>query len=152
MKHTLEAKAAIQVLKPVNEVFEAIVNPEQMSNYFISKGSGRMEEGATLQWSFPEFEGEFPVRVGKIVQNELVEFYWDHEGKEHLVRINLIPYKDNFTIVRIIETGEENNPKGLEWAIGNTEGWTNFLSCLKAWMEYGIHLRKGAFDFRFENM
>ncbi|MDR2039959.1 MAG: hypothetical protein LBQ60_18715 [Bacteroidales bacterium] len=28
-----------------------------------------------------------------------------------------------------------------------TEGWANFLACLKAWMEYGINLCKGAFDF-----
>ena len=37
---TLEIKAALQILKPVNEVFEAIIDPTQMSNYFISKGSG----------------------------------------------------------------------------------------------------------------
>jgi len=41
---TLEIKAAIQILKPAHEVFEAIVDPSKMSNYFISKGSGRMEE------------------------------------------------------------------------------------------------------------
>lgn len=32
-------------------------------------------------------------------------------------------------------------------AIGNTEGWANFLACLKAWMEYGINFRKGAFAY-----
>ena len=42
---TLAVKAAIQISKPVNEVFEAIVDPAQMTNYFISKSSGRMEEG-----------------------------------------------------------------------------------------------------------
>lgn len=152
MKDILEAKAAIQVLKPVDEVFEAIVNPGQMTNYFISKSNGRMEQGATLQWGFPEFEGEFPVRIGKVIKDELIEFYWDHEGNEHLVKIELSSYKDNYTVVRITETGEENTAKGVEWAIGNTEGWTNFLSCLKAWMEYGVHLRKGAFDFRFQKM
>lgn len=152
MKKFLEAKAAIQVLKPIDEVFEAIVNPSQMNNYFISRGSGRMEEGATLQWGFPEFEGEFPVRIGKVVKNELIEFYWYHEGNEHLVRIELTRFKEGFTVVKITETGEENTPEGIEWAIGNTEGWTNFLACLKAWMEYGVHLRKGAFDFRFVNM
>lgn len=31
----------------------------------------------------------------------------------------------------------------------NTEGWANFLACLKAYLDYGINLRKGAFDFRF---
>ena len=152
MQDILEAKAAIQILKPVEEVFEAIVNPVQMSNYFISKSTGRMEEGATVQWSFPEFEGEFPVRIGKIVANEVVQFYWDHEGREHLVDIRLTPYQSDATVVKVTESGEENTPDGLAWAIGNTEGWTNFLACMKAWMEYGIHLRKGAFDFRFDNM
>jgi hypothetical protein len=26
------------------------------------------------------------------------------------------------------------------------EAKANFLACLKAWLEYGINLRKGAFD------
>ena len=33
---TLEIKTAIQIQKPVKEVFEAIVDPVKMSNYFIS--------------------------------------------------------------------------------------------------------------------
>jgi uncharacterized protein YndB with AHSA1/START domain len=33
------AKASIGIQKPVSEVFEAIINPEIMQNYFISKGS-----------------------------------------------------------------------------------------------------------------
>ena len=36
-------------------------------------------------------------------------------------------------------------------ALGNTEGWANFLACMKAYLEYGIQLRKGAFDFMREN-
>ena len=38
---------------------------------------------------------------------------------------------------------------GLAWLKGNTEGWANFLACLKAYVEHGINLRKGAFDYRF---
>ena len=145
----LEANAAIQIAKPVGDVFEAIVDPAQMSNYFISKGSGRMEEGAVLQWSFPEFEGAFPVRVGKVIKDELIAFYWDHEGNEHPVEITLTAWKDA-TVVKVKETGEPLDEKSLEWALGNTEGWANFLACMKAWLEHGIRLRKGAFDFRFD--
>lgn len=36
----LEIKAGLQVLKPVVEVFEAIVDPGKMKNYFISESSG----------------------------------------------------------------------------------------------------------------
>ncbi len=35
----------------------------------------------------------------------------------------------------------------VNWLRRNTEGWANFLDCLKAWLEYGINLRKGAFDY-----
>jgi len=37
--------------------------------------------------------------------------------------------------------------EGIEWYGRNTEGWVNFLACLKAYLEYKINLRKGAFEF-----
>ena len=51
----LTAKASIQIQQHYNVVFEAIVNPNEMSHYFICESSGRMEEGKALQWKFPEF-------------------------------------------------------------------------------------------------
>ena len=59
----LEIEAAIQVLKPRKEVFEAIVDPKKMSDYFISESTGRMEEGKSLEWKFPEFDMKVPVKV-----------------------------------------------------------------------------------------
>jgi hypothetical protein len=41
----------------------------------------------------------------------------------------------------------DNDQAGINWLKGNTEGWANFLACLKAYLEYGINLRKGGFDF-----
>ena len=40
----LEIKASLQIQKPIHEVFEAIVDPAKMTNYFISESDGRMEE------------------------------------------------------------------------------------------------------------
>ncbi|PZP41313.1 MAG: ATPase, partial [Pseudopedobacter saltans] len=54
---------------------------------------------------------------------------------------------ENNTIVKITEGSKENNDAGLKWLMQNTEGWSNFLACLKAWVEYKIHLRVGAFDY-----
>ena len=50
---TLEIKTGLVIQKPVHEVFEAIVDPLKMSVYFISKSSGRLEEGKKLIWKFP---------------------------------------------------------------------------------------------------
>ena len=149
--NTLEIKAALQMQKPVNEVFEAIVDPAKMSNYFISKGSGRMEEGKTIIWRFPEFEEEFPVRISKIEKDKYISYYWDIDGKELLVEMALTSKGSNATLVTITEKSMENNEAGIKWLKGNTEGWANFLACLKAYMEYGINLRKGGFDFLKNN-
>lgn len=143
----LEIKAGIQILKPAKEVFEAIVDPQKMSNYFISESSGRMEEGKQLTWKFPEFDEESPVRVHKIEQDKYISFYWEIADQEMLVEITLRPGKsEETTVVTITEKEMENNEAGIKWLQGNTEGWANFLACLKAYLEYGINLRKGAFD------
>lgn len=140
----LTAKAAIQIQKPVEVVFEGIVNPEKMTNYFISKSSGRMETGRELVWSFSEFPMEFPVKVIEIETNRLVSFTWDEETTVNIV---LEAQPDQSTVVKVTEGEKTFNEENLKWALGNTEGWANFLACMKAYLEYGIHLRKGAFDF-----
>lgn len=143
----LEIKAKIQIQKPVGEVFEAIVNPEKMADYFIAKGTESMETGAKPVWKFPEFDDEVPVSVSNVEKDKYVAFYWDNEGVETLCEINLSAVDTGETIVEITEKEMDNTEAGIKWLKGNTEGWANFLCCLKAYLEYGINLRKGAFDY-----
>ena len=144
----LEINVKLQIQKPIAEVFEAIVNPEMMTNYFISKSTGRMEEGKKLIWNFPEFEIDCPVKVGKIEPDKYISYIWDSEdGKELLVEMNLSTIDNNSTLVTITEKSMENNETGIKWLMNNSFGWSNFLACLKAYLEHGINLRKGAFDY-----
>lgn len=145
----LQISTSIQILKPVDIVFENIIDPVKMSNYFIGQGSARMTEGVRLIWHFPEFEGDVAIRVGEVVVNKLVSYYWFIDENEYLVEINLVSSSDGNTIVYVTEKEAENDEKGIAWLKGNTEGWANFLASLKAYCEYGINLRKGAFDYRF---
>lgn len=147
MKNTLSINVALQIQIPVSKVFEAIVDPKHMTQYFISESSGRMVEGKTIFWSFPEFEGTDPIQVKKVQTDKLIAFSWKIETFEHLVEIVLESGKNNSTLVTITEKERPNDASGIKWLIGNTEGWANFLCCLKAYLEYGINLRKGAFDF-----
>jgi uncharacterized protein YndB with AHSA1/START domain len=147
---TLEIKAALQISKPANEVFSAIIDPEKMSNYFISQGSAKMKQGKQILWRFPEFDLEFPIRVDKIEQDKYISFYWEMDGIDLLVEIFLTPRAGDATLVTVTEKSRNNDEAGIKWLMGNTEGWANFLACLKAYLEYGINLRKGAFDFMAE--
>lgn len=143
----LVASAAIQISKLPHEVYEAIVDPVKMSGYFIGEGSGRMEDGKELVWKFPEFDVKVPVKVLSVKPNELVSFEWGGENDEMLKVEITLTNKGNATLVQVTEGTMENNEAGLKWLRQNTEGWANFLACLKAYLEYNINLRKGAFDF-----
>ena len=147
----LKINTAIQISKPVKEVFEAIIDPEKMSNYFIAEGSGRMEEGKTLKWKFPEFPEEAEIWVVELTPLEYVSFQWEGaKGEKLLVEITLLPMPGDSTLVKVTEDGMPANEAGIKWLAQNTEGWANFLASLKAYLEYGINLRKGAFEFMKE--
>jgi uncharacterized protein YndB with AHSA1/START domain len=117
-----------------------------MSNYFIAKSSGRMEEGQTVEWRFPEMDLTFPVFVQKMEPLRHIAFTWGAPNDETVVTIQLNAVADDITYVVITEGEKEANEQGIQWLKSNTEGWANFLACLKAYLEYGINLRKGAFD------
>ncbi|MFZ1049983.1 MAG: hypothetical protein WBP65_23665 [Candidatus Sulfotelmatobacter sp.] len=46
-----EVNVRERILKPVNEVFDAVVDPKKMSNYFISGASGPIKVGR-VEWEF----------------------------------------------------------------------------------------------------
>lgn len=140
----LSAQATLQIQKPVQQVFDAIVNDEHITQYFLSKSSGKLESGKTITWEFGEFPGAFPVKVINVQEHQFISFVWDEETTVH---ISLEKQADNSTVVKIKEGEKDLSEQNLQWLTDNTFGWGNFLDCLKAYLEYGIQLRKGAFDF-----
>lgn len=144
---TLSAKAGIQIQKPIEIVFEAIVDPNKMMNYFIESSTGRITTNEITEWKFPEFDDISSI-IGKTIQPyEYISFDWSDGVDGMLVEIFLEKLSPYSTVVRIKEGTFEPNEQGIKHVIGQTEGWANFLACLKAYLEYGINLRKGAFDF-----
>lgn len=147
MNPKLSAKASIQIQKKPEEVFQAIINPELMQNYF-SAGSAPMVSGQTVEWWFPEFPDHFPVVVKDVNPHSYISFDWSGGIDNMLVEIRLESRGDGSTVVHVEEHEMEFTPDGVQEALGQTGGWANFLACLKAYLEYGVNLRKGAFDFR----
>ncbi len=141
---TLNIKAAIQIQKPIDEVFENMVDPDKMTRYFIGSSTGRIAENAELIWTFPEFDEKCPVTIEQCIPNKKIVFVWDPET---VVEIVLHEQADKSTLVKVTEGSKAVNEKNIKWFAGNTEGWANFLACLKAFSEYHINLRKGAFEF-----
>ena len=79
----LKFRVAARIAKPVHQVFEAVADPDQLSEYFTTGGAkGRLETGATVTWDFADFPGAFPVEVVEVVPDEKIVLKWKaNEGE-----------------------------------------------------------------------
>ncbi len=142
----IRAKVQLGISKPASEIFESIVEPEKMGKYFISGSTGKMESGKTLTWTWTDYEGEHEVKVGKIEKDKVVSFEWSGSGVNCVVVITIEEKGENKTLVKITESDWPADYKGANQCMGQVEGWTHFLCCMKAYLEYGINLRVGAYS------
>ena len=139
----IKTKVQMGILKPAHEVFETIVNPDKMNKYFITTGTGRMESGKTLTWSWEDYDVSHEVKVQNVEKDKLISFKWEGSSVECLVVISLELKGENQTLVKITESDWPADFKGATRCMGQVEGWTNFLCCLKAYLEYNVTLRVG---------
>ncbi|SFT68156.1 SRPBCC family protein [Mesorhizobium sp. YR577] len=157
----LKFNVSARVSKPVAEVFEAVVDPAQLSRYFTTGGAkGRLETGATVTWDFHDFPGAFPVHVVEVEKNKKIVLQWEaNEGAPSdgeaavtastgymtTVTMTFESLEGNRTLVSIAEEGWRETPTGLKASYGNCQGWSQMLCALKIWLEHGINLREGMY-------
>lgn len=146
----LKFKVQTKIQKPVAEVFDAVYNPTKLSGFFTNGGaSAPLDEGTTVEWAFADNPGDeknkFPVQVKKVVMNELIVLGWEGaKGLDTKIEMEFEADGDD-TIVRISETGWRETQDDLNSSYLNCFGWSQMIFALKAYVEYGINLRKGAF-------
>ncbi|HEV7346087.1 MAG TPA: SRPBCC family protein [Devosia sp.] len=146
-----EFRVSGRIAKPVRDVFEAVVEPKQLSKYFTTGGAqGRLETGATVTWDFHDFPGAFPVHVIEVQQDKKIVLRWDaadgpDDGGQYETTVTMTfeALDDGRTLVAIAEEGFRDGPAGEKAAFGNCEGWTGMLCALKVYVEHGINLRAG---------
>jgi uncharacterized protein YndB with AHSA1/START domain len=130
------AKVEMLIRKPVEEVFEAFINPAITSRFWFSKSSGRLEKGRRVQWEWEMYGAHADVDVKEIEENKriLIEF-------GTTVEWIFTPQAENETFVTITNSGFKGNADDIvRQAIDSTEGFTIVLCGLKALLEYDIVL------------
>ena len=157
----LKFKVSARIAKPIEEVFEAVADPDRLSRYFTTGGAkGRLESGATVTWDFHDYPGAFPVEVVEVEPNRRIVLRWQAnegappDGEEAVtasagycttVTMTFEPLEDGRTLVEIAEEGWRETPAGLKASYGNCMGWSQMLCALKIWVEHGINLREGMY-------
>jgi len=140
----IEVNVRERIVKPVDDVFDAVVEPKRMSNYFISNASGPMTSGTRVDWEFADVGAKVTVDVVEVEQNRKIVFKSDPtDGEGTTTTIGFAPDGEGATVVTINEASFAMDPDGVQRAMGQTGGWTYFLACLKAYVTHGINLRVG---------
>ncbi|MGB5946344.1 SRPBCC family protein [Paenisporosarcina sp.] len=144
----IQVNTKLKIAKPVNEVFEALVDPTQMANYWFSSGSGRLEQDKTITWRYEEYNAEVELTVVEIQDNKKIVFKWGAPGDEHVVTITLNELNHTTTVIEVNEKGwNESDEDLINNLLGNKEGWVYMLTCLKAYLENGSSNLRAAIVF-----
>jgi uncharacterized protein YndB with AHSA1/START domain len=132
-----------RIPRPVAEVFEAIVDPAKMAQYFITRGSGRIALGAKLEWEWSDVGAKLSVEIGQFEPGSKIGFAWSASGMPTKVTLVVAPDGPNATKLTALEAPFALTDEGVARALEQTRGWTDFCLCLKAYLVHGINLRRG---------
>jgi len=141
LKQTPVAKAEMLIRKPVDEVFEAFVDPALTSRFWFTQGSGRLEAGKEITWTWGMYNFSIQIQVKEIEKNRKILIDWPGYGTPTTVEWTFTPRADGTTFVSIVNQGfTGEGDEIVKQAIGSTEGFTLVLAGLKAFLEHNLSL------------
>ena len=135
----LTAKAEMLIRKPIDEVFEAFVDPAVTTKFWFTKSSGRLEKDADVTWTWEMYHHSIQVKVLELEQNKRIVVEWGADGDRTTVDWEFLPHEENYTFVSITNTGFTGN-EAVAKALDSTGGFTMVLAGLKSYLEHGIQL------------
>jgi uncharacterized protein YndB with AHSA1/START domain len=128
------AKTGMLVRRPVAQVFEAIVNPAVTSKFWFSQGSGRLDQGRPVTWTWESHNVSIEVTPKIVEPNKRVQIEWPGYTGQTVVEWSVEALPDNTTFVRVSESGWiDDADKLVRYVADSTHGFTLLLAGLKAW-------------------
>jgi uncharacterized protein YndB with AHSA1/START domain len=138
-KKTKFAEAQMLIRKPVEEVFEAFINPAITRNFWFTRSSDRLEVGKKITWHWDMYNISTTVVAQEILRDQKILFEWGQPSKT--VEIKFKELDDDSTFVTVSEYGYNKTGDELLAAIkDSTAGFTTVLDGLKAFLEHRINL------------
>lgn len=129
------------VRRPVAEVFEAFVDPAVTTQFWFTKGSGRLEEGKTVQWDWEMYGIAIPVTAKAVETNRRIVIEWPGYSGPTTVEWTFKPQDDGTTFVAITEAGFTGTGDELVKQVADsTQGFSLVLAGAKAFLEHGVRL------------
>jgi len=141
MIDTPVAKAEILIRKPIDQVFKAFTDPDQITQFWFDKSTGPLVDGAAVEWTWSELDMTIPVTVKKFVNNEKIIMNWGAD--EHLSELvwTFTDRAGEGTYVSLVNLGFfGTNEETIVKALDSTGGFNLVIAAAKAYLEHGIRL------------
>lgn len=134
-------EAQMLIRKSATEVFNAFIDPAETANFWFTKGSGKLEEGKEVEWTWEMYNFSAKVIATEIVPYKKIKFDWFAYKNPTEVFIELTELETGNTFVSIIHSGfEESGDELIASLKDSTGGFTLVLAGLKSYLEHGINL------------
>src|SRR5215510_15503194 len=74
------AHAEMLIRKPIDQVFDAFVDPRMTTNFWFTRGSGRLEPGKHITWDWEMYHVCVDVAVRAIEHHRRILIEWSSKG------------------------------------------------------------------------
>lgn len=138
LNHIPVVKAEMLIRKPVDEVFEAFIDPAITTKFWFTKSSGRLEAGSRVRWDWEMYGVSDEVHVKELEKNKRIRIEWSDNTESEWT---FTPRTDNETFVAITSSGYTGNGDEIvNRAVDDMGGYTIVLCGLKALLEHNVAL------------
>jgi len=135
------AKAEMLIRKPIEEVFQAFINPAITIKFWFTKSSGKLEEGKETEWTWEMYNHSISIRTTIIEVNKKIVIEWGNSDEISTMEWTFKNLGEIGTFVSIVHSGFQGETEKLISQIrDSTEGFTLVLAGLKAYLEHNIEL------------
>lgn len=130
----LLAQAKMLIRRPARDVFNAFVQPELITKFWLEGTTGPLRQGAQVEWQFMVPGATERVHVTAFDESHRIAFTWSEGGLG--VGIKFSGEHEDTTVVCVEVRGFKNDG-GMDQVVNATEGFSIVLCDLKVFLETG---------------
>lgn len=149
--NTPRVETQMMIRKPVDQVFQAFIDPAITTNFWFTKSSGLLEVGKTITWEWEMYGVSTNVMVKEIIPNQKIATEWGDPAVAVDYEFTALDGDRTYVVIKSYGFTQTGNDL-IEVIKDNTGGFTTVLDGLKAYLEHNLRLNLIADKFPKEVM
>ena len=138
------------IRKPVEEVFEAFIDPAITTKFWFTKSNGRLEKGKRIRWDWEMYGVSAELEVKEVEKDKRILIQFDDDT---IAEWLFTSRESEGTFVEIKNYGFKGTPTEIVNQVVDSTGGYNIVLCgLKALLEHNIVLNLVADKFPDANV